>query len=470
MTVTELKQSVLPSLLAGTARQPLSSEASSQPNGALAALSLAGQWLRFERPAAPSSFAVEPVDEDKRRIVPDHLRRPMLRLLTSKTATEHPAIAVARAFDALSLRPHPFDLPKLDAFVREYNKALGATAQQWAQRQANAAEPSTYYDNDTLDDANWTQAPLAKRASYLAERRNQDPQAARGLLQAVWPQETADARFRLLQAIQIGLTNADQSFLESLEKDRAPRVRQLSRRLLAKLGTGGENPALPAAFERIKSSQAGLVHKRTVLELELPATVKDQAAPGWVHETFADVGLQELARALNLSELDMVEAAADDANLLVAFALMATLDRRFDVLAATVNHLPNAWQLLSDTGLADLGVMTAAERLQWAEILIRPYGGKLPWDYPAWSWLHLMLHSHAPAPLLDAAFRSNWFDETPTVAKHTPYWMEVTAALCPPSQRGQLRDRISTFDPALTITALQLLDLLDALEKNTADA
>jgi hypothetical protein len=108
----------------------------------------------------------------------------------------------------------------------------------------------------------------------------------------------------LLQTIRIGLTDGDRSFLHSLEKDRAPRVRQLSGRLLTKLGVGGESPALTAALERIKSSKTGVLRKRTVLKLELPATVKEQAVPGWVRETFADVGLQELAHALSLSELD----------------------------------------------------------------------------------------------------------------------------------------------------------------------
>lgn len=470
MTIAELKNSVLPSLLAGTARQPLTPGAWSQPNGALAAMSLAGQWLRFERPAAPASFAVEPVVEDRRRILPEPLRRPMLRLLTGKTATEHPAIAVARALDKLYLRPHPFDLPKLDAFVRVYADRLGTTAQQWAERNADRTEPASYYDNDALSDTNWTQAPLAKRASFLADRRNQHADDARALVEAAWPQESADARFRLLQVMQIGLTGADQSFLESLEKDRAPRVRQLSKRLLAKLGAGGENPALAAMLERIKSSQTGMLRKRTVLKLELPATVKEQMAPAWVRENFAEVGLQELARAFKLSELDMVEAAVDDANLLLAIALMSAMDGRFDVVAATVSHLPNAWQLFSDTGSVEFDALTSGERREFAEILIRPYGKKLPWDYPAWNWLHLMLDGPAPASLLDAAFRSDWFEEPPSVAKHTAYWMEVTAALCPPAQRQPLQGRLSVFDPALTVTARQLLDFLDDLERITPDA
>jgi hypothetical protein len=100
--------------------------------------------------------------------------------------------------------------------------------------------------------------------------------------------------------------------------------------------------------------------------------------------------------------------------------------------------------------------------------LIVPYGKNLPWDYAAWTWLHTMLDATAPPALLDAALRSGWFDEPPTVAKHAAQWMEITAALCPAAQRRQLRERLAGFEPALTTTALPLLDLLDALKNEDA--
>lgn len=464
----ELKRAVLPSLLAGTERQPLPVDA--QVLGPLAALSLGGQLLRFTAPDSPTAFAVEPVIEDRRRVVPDALRRPMVRLLAGKTATEHAGIAIARALDERRMRPHPFDLPKLEAFVRAHAERLGPTAQQWAQRSGADTESVTFYNDDPLDDATWTRAPTRRRVLYVAERRRQDAGAARALLQAVWAQESAEARFRLLQAMQTELTAQDIPFLESLDKDRAPRVRGLAQRMLAKLDAGGVNTALKEVIERIKRTQTGLLRKRTALALELPATVKEQAAPAWIREAFAEVSLEDLARALSLREIDMVEAASADENFLLALALMATIECRLDVLDAAVKHLPGAWQQLSDTGLNDLGAMPRDERTRWADILIRAYGRKLPWNYPAWSWLHTILDGAAPTSLLDTAFRSDWFAEEPTVAKHTPYWMEVTAALCPSSQRNELRHRLARFDAGLTVTAIILLDFLDALESNTQHA
>ena len=75
------KNEALPSLLAGVARQPLPLRLGTDPKAALHALSLTGQALRFERPGIPAQFAVEPVIEDDRSILPNSLRRPILRLL-----------------------------------------------------------------------------------------------------------------------------------------------------------------------------------------------------------------------------------------------------------------------------------------------------------------------------------------------------------------------------------------------------
>jgi hypothetical protein len=44
-------------------------------------------------------------------------------------------------------------------------------------------------------------------------------------------------------------------------------------------------------------------------------------------------------------------------------------------------------------------------------------------------------------------------------------WIDVIAALCPPSHRAQLQFRLSELPPELTATALSLLEILEALEK-----
>lgn len=471
MSKPEFKAEVLPSLLAGIGRQPLRSKSleklfpASDQKAALKALSLTGQALRFDRTAIPSQFAVDATVEDDRTLLPDDLRRPVLRLLASKPITEHPALALARSFDQLRLRPHPFDMPRFEAFVRLHAQKLGSTAQHWAHRQNETAATTGYFDREVLDATNWTQASPGRRAAYFEKQRRQNADSARSLLETSWPQEGVDMRLRLLQAMQTGLSVADQPFLLTLDKDRAPRVRFFAQRLLSRLGTKGEHPALRACLERITHTQTGLLRKRPVLALELPATVKEQSAPGWIREMFSEVSFDELAGALSLKEIEIIDAAAKDTNLLLALALITTADRRFDLFEAIVRSLPNAWELMSISGLEDLGLMTREERLHWAGILILPYGQKLPEVYFAWNWLHLLLDGPAPSSLIEIVIRTQWLNEIPNIDRQGTVWMEVIASLCPPLQRPLLRERLTTFDPTLMATAIPLLDILDAMEK-----
>lgn len=474
-----LKAQVLPALLAGTGRHPLHVTAElddvirpGDPKGALHALSLTAQALRFERPLPPPNFATEATIKDERAIIPEHLRRPLLRVFNGKRSSDAAALTLAWEFAKLRLRPHPFDLPRLDAFVRAHAEHLGVTAQHWVRYQAEqragaATQPRGYFDADEINEANWTDAPPAPRARFLQERRGQDAAAARALLESVWAQEDADARFALLAALQCGLSAEDQPFLEGLAKDRAPRVRALSQRLLARLpGQAGENPAMQECLSRIQRTSAGLLKRHALLKLELPATVKDHEAAAWISGAFAEVGFDELARALGLSEEEMIEAAAKDESLLLACALMMTRDRRLDLLEILVSrYLPNAGELMARCGLPDIALMQPQERMQWAEILIRPYTHATLPGYLAWSWIHRALEGPMPESMMEQLLRSaGWEELLQDPKKLIPEWIEIIAGLCPAAQRNHLRCRIAVLDPALTAVTLPLLDILDAME------
>jgi len=476
MNTVTLKTQALSALLTGTARQPLSfagglSELGGGDNttALLNALSLTAQALRFERPLPPPSFNTEPEIYDDRPILPDPMRRPLIRLLQDKKTSADLHLALAWAFARSKARPHPFDLPRIDAFVRVHAEHLGLTAQHWAAKGDDAvASAQNYFAADALDDSTWSKAPLAQRTRFLADRRRQDPATARALAEGVWSQENSDARVRLLMAFETGLNIGDQAFLESLAKDRAPRVRSLAQRFLARItGRSAEHPALKECLERIRRSTAGLLKKRTLLALELPATVKEHEVKAWIRNAFSEVSCEELARALELTESKMVEAAEKDENLLLAIALMATADRRLDLLDEIAgSRIKDAWEQLSLCGVQDLSLMPPAERTRWAQILVRPYAAKPPATYATWSWMHRSLEGPVPELLMESILRSDrWIADLVNEQKAGPEWMELLAAVCPTVQRNRLRAQLAALDPSLTLTALPLLDILDSLEK-----
>jgi len=465
-----LHAKVLPSLLGGTSRHPLPGElihpSSPSSDGTLEMLSLMGQGLRFERPSTPESFIVEPEIKDERKIIADGLRRPLIRLLTAKNATEHPARALARAFDRLRLRPHPFDLPLIDVFVRSNAEKLGPTAQHWADRQNPDGETRSYFDPELLDESNWTQPTLSRRVAYLEQRRRDDADAARALVESTWAQEEADARFRLLQVFQTRLSMADQLFLSTLEKDRAPRVRALAARFLARLSASSENPSLGACLERIKQSQSGLLRRRTTLQIELPANVKDQAASRWILQTFTDVSFGELAGRFKVTEKELIESAAKGEPLLLALALIATNERRLDLLEPVVANLPNAWERMFEAGLDTLGTMTESERQRWEEIVVHPYRKDVPTTYSLWDWLHRITDAEAPPSVMSIALHAKLLTKVPEHERGSAPWLEVIAATCPASQRQELREQLTKFDQSQTVTPLALLEILDGMEND----
>jgi hypothetical protein len=111
-------------------------------------------------------------------------------------------------------------------------------------------------------------------------------------------------------------------------------------------------------------------------------------------------------------------------------------------------------------------MLTPNERSRLAEVLIAPYGGKPPSSYSAWSWLHRILEGPAPAPIMEAVLRSpRWLTQLLEESKLGAEWMEILAALCPSSHRVRLRTMMASFDAALTLTAVPLLDILDSMEK-----
>lgn len=464
-----LRDRILPALIAGTRREALPNLpglAVDDARSALHALSLAGQSLRFEQPATQTRFTVERWPCDERRILPDDLRARLIRLLQARSCAEGSELALAFAFDRHRLRPHPFDFPKMGGFVRKYPEHLGVTAQHWAQRDTMVEKRNEYFDADDINEKNWTEAPRARRVKFLEELRVQNAAAARELMASVWAHEDPETRVRLLATMKTGLAADDKVFLQTIEKDRAPRVRGLVQRLLSRLpGENGENPALRAALSRIQKTQAGKLRKGQLLQLELPANVKEQATNRWVHDEFVDVSLEELAGALTLSPDELVWQAEDDPNLLFALGLMGSREKQFDLLASIAVHVSDLWSRMSSVDLEEPSFSNAAERDRWAASLLHPETWEPEAATPGWTWLLRRMEGPLPASVMEELLHSKWWKR---VVKNDPplhsTMVQAIAALCPSRLRGQLRAQVEPLEAEHRDDGLLLMEILEGLE------
>ncbi|MGO4569643.1 DUF5691 domain-containing protein [Rhizobium sp. 2YAF20] len=466
MSVSNLRNAILPKLLAG-ARDglPLDAIGATDP---LQALALAGQALRFDRPLPPAQFQVEDVVSDQAAILPDPSRVLFLRLLSGKNqASAQLSTAMVHALGDKKLRMHPFDLPKLEGFVKTHAQDLGAAALAFSQQETPVAQKQNYFAPDRLSDETWMLATPVAKSGYVAARRAIDPDAARALIEAVWLTESAESRLRLLGALRGNLSEKDAPFLKGLDKDRAPRVREMAQRLLVRLpGYEGDNPALRAALERVKVSKSGLIFKKAVLALELPATVKDLTKMRWLDDTFGSVGLDLLAASLSLSVDAMVAAAEKQGDLLTAFLFMATRDRRLDIVKVIADrHLRNSWEAFSAFDAEMLTDYSPEMRQLWVEHIFQP--DRWPAETSPWT-IRLMaqwLEGQATENAFSAVLQSKpWRSLHKDSARYDANILDDIAVMCPSSMRSTLRSELAALDPVKCGNAFLFLDFMDSLE------
>ena len=135
---------------------------------------------------------------------------------------------------------------------------------------------------EIVDENDWRVGASEARLRFLQHYRQQEPKAARTLLESTWTQEAAKERTAFLGALRSGLGLADEPFLEQCLADRSLAVRTEAARLLAGLVGGRRQQALLAQLTNYISVERGWL--RRSLQVKLPAR----------YETaWADLGIRE---------------------------------------------------------------------------------------------------------------------------------------------------------------------------------
>ena len=232
--------------------------------------------------------------------VPESLRGRFRRLLARPQNLPSLERYLIAFISARGLAAHPADwMP--DA-KDDWAPDLYAPWLDWIRADTRAAAPS----DDEISSENYELWSWTERRRALAALRARDPAAALAIIAAKAGAEPAERRVRLIELMQVRLSETDAEFLETLAKDRSDRVRALSRGFLARLGRAGDTAALAAELAEMMSlEKVGLINRRMRLRM---AALKTGAQHQRRHELMQIVSLGALANALGATELQLVEA------------------------------------------------------------------------------------------------------------------------------------------------------------------
>ena len=213
------------------------------------------------------------------------IERQLIDLVTARGRSVHPA----------DWMPSPRD---------DWAPDLYAPWLDWVRR-----ESKTEAAHVALTIESYERWPWAERRVALAQLRDIDPAAALAIIAAKAASEPAERRVRLLEILEIKLSEADAAFLESLGGDRSERVQAMARAYLARLGHTADTSELATELaQMVELGKVGLINWRTRLVLkQLKTTVQNARR----HDLFKLVSLGALAQALGVTEIRLLEAPPD---------------------------------------------------------------------------------------------------------------------------------------------------------------
>jgi hypothetical protein len=174
----------------------------------------------------------------------------------------------------------------------------------------------------------WDEGAIAQRCQALAMLRRSDPQRARDWLTPALTQEKPAHRVSLLEEFAVGLSVADEPFLEGCLADRAPSVQQVAARLLSRL----PNSALAGrmrqrANDMLSAETKGVLRKKTTLSCAPPEKIdRDWERDGipakapsgrglralWAETVLAAVPPSHWTEKFGLAPAVVIEAIYDD--------------------------------------------------------------------------------------------------------------------------------------------------------------
>jgi hypothetical protein len=206
------------------------------------------------------------------------------------------------------------------------------------------------------DERNWQTGSVGERVAVLKRVRATDPDTGRAWLQGTWATDAPEAREAFLQALKIGLSNADEVFLEQALDDKRKSVRLAAANHLSRLS---ESAFMQRALERLRPAfefeprPAGLLAKfssrkfrielpptldkaalRDGIELKPPASAKVGERSFWLIQMLSVPPPREWSRRFDCSATELLDAVARSDHAEQVFTALC---------AACVRHPDGEW-------------------------------------------------------------------------------------------------------------------------------
>ncbi len=196
--------------------------------------------------------------------------------------------------------------------------------------------------DDLLDEALWETGTLEQRTLLLRQVRQTDPTRAHALLQKTAKDDPADQRTEFLKLLQIGLSLADEPFLESMLDDRSKQVRSIAADLLGRLPQSQLVQRMIARATPLMLFKKGLL-RGWKLEVTLPSELDKSAvrdsvekAPPqgtgekqwWLRQMLSFVPLSTWTNATGAKPTEIIRLCEDSEYAAVLFQAFLTAAER----------------------------------------------------------------------------------------------------------------------------------------------
>ncbi|WP_354640973.1 DUF5691 domain-containing protein [Kitasatospora camelliae] len=237
----------------------------------------------------------------------------------------------------------------------------------------------------------WQEGLFAERVTHLTRLRRTDPGRGLELLRSTWPTERAEDRVLFLDALQDGLSGADEPFLEAALSDRSKNVRATAAELLSTLpGSGLATRMAERARAAVRLDGSRLaVSPPTVCDAAMQRdgiTVKSPTGRGerawWFGEIVAAAPLAFWTTETGLGPEELLRLPAGDGtsdwtdDLREAWARAAVRQQDAAWARALLGPAPREGRPGRTAGTPSklLSVLPGAERAAWTAAFVRAHG------------------------------------------------------------------------------------------------